>query len=418
MHMHRHGLYIIAVIAGMTALPSLALAAPGIPQQFYGTVQNGTDTASSGLTINAIINGVVVATTTTQSDGSYGSSPNLLIIPDANGTLSGTTITFKVNGVAVPQTATFTNASLVNLNLIVSSSAQVLSANTTVSTSHPEILVGDNNTASSIITIPSNVTNATINISAITTSTANSTTATIQAPMTINASTAIGAVNVEIPAGLQITAGTPTWNGILNVPQVKENSTVTATPDSGNTVAVSSVIEIGYGDTKLTFSKAVRIKIAGQAGKYVGYSRGGVFTTITNVCSADSQVAGDSLSSEGDCKISVGSDMIIWTKHFTNFVTYTQTAIPSSSSNSSSSNGGGGGGGSIATTNTVTTTNTVVSVQKKTDVNVDGKVDFLDFNSLMVHWGQSGANVTGDFNGDNVVDFLDFNMLMVNWTKL
>jgi len=237
--------------------------------------------------------------------------------------------------------------------------------------------------------------------------------------MTINASTAIGAVNVEIPAGLQITAGTPTWNGVINVPQIKENSTVTATPDSGNTAAVSSVIEIGYGDTKLTFSKAVRIKIAGQAGKYVGYSRGGVFTTITNVCGADSQTTGDALSAEGDCKISVGSDMIIWTKHFTNFVTYTQTSIPASTpAPSGGGGGGGGGGGSIATTATITTATTTLNVVKKADVNIDGKVDFLDFNSLMVHWGQSGASVTGDFNSDNIVDFLDFNMLMVNWTKI
>lgn len=408
------------MIVSMVALPSLAFAAPGIPEQFYGIVQNGSGTSSSALTVNALINGVVMATTVTHSDGSYGLSPNFLIVPDADGTLAGATITFKVNGITVPQTATFANAVLTHLDLTISSSAQVLSENTTVSTSHPEILVGTNNITGSTITIPSSVTNATINISAITTNTANSTTATIQAPMTINASTAIGAVNVEIPAGLQVTADTPTWNGIINAPQVKENSTVTATPDSGNTSAVSSVIEIGYGDTKLTFSKAVRIKIAGQAGKYVGYSRGGVFTTITNVCSADSQVAGDVLPAEGDCKISVGSDMIIWTKHFTNFVTYTQAVIPMPTP--APSGGGGGGGGSItstATTNTLTTTvSALTDAQKKADVNGDSKVDFLDFNALMVYWGEVGANITGDFNNDGVVDFLDFNMLMVNWITL
>lgn len=398
------------MIAGVFALPSLAFAAPGIPEQFYGVVQNG----SSGMTISALVNGAVVATTVTQGDGNYGLSPNLLLVPDQNGTLAGASVTFKVNGVVASQTATFANASLVHLDLTVSGSAQALSTNTTVSTSHPEILVGDSNVGSSIITIPSSVTNATINISAITTSTANSTTATIQSPMTINASTAIGAVNVEIPAGMQIVASTPTWNGVINVPQIKANSTVTATPDSGNTAAVSSVIEIGYGDTKLTFSKAVRIKIADQAGKYVGYSRGGVFTTITNVCSTDSQVMGDALSAEGDCKISVGSDMIIWTKHFTNFVTYTQTAVVSAPA---SSGGGGGGGYTNTTVATATATSTLSATQKKGDVNADGKIDFLDFNSLMVHWGQSGANVIGDFNSDNVVDFLDFNMLMVNWTK-
>ena len=400
------------MVAGTIALPSLAFAAPGIPEQFYGVVQNG----SSGMTISALVNGSVVATTVTQSGGSYGLSPNLLLVPDPNGTLAGATVTFKVNGVTTLQTATFANASLVHLDLAVSSSAQVLSENTTVNTSHPEILVGANTLTSSTITIPSSVTNATINMSAITTNTANTTTAVVQAPMTINASTSIGDVKVQIPAGLQIVANIPTWNGILNVPQIKANSTVTATDDSGKTATVSSVIEVGYGDVKLTFDKAVRILIAGQAGRDVGYSRGNVFTRITNTCSADTQTAGDALIAEGDCKIDVGNDLAIWTKHFTNFVTYTQATTPVGSSSSSS--GGGGGGGSVSsniTSNTATTTTNML--QKKADVNADGKIDFLDFNSLMVHWSQSGANVTGDFNGDNVVDFLDFNMLMVNWTK-
>ena len=294
--------------------------------------------------------------------------------------------------------------------LNVSSSAQLLSENTTVSTSNPEVLVGDNNTASSIITIPSSVTNATVNVSAITTSTANSTTATLQGSMTINASTAIGAVKVEIPAGIQIVAGTPTWNGIINVPQVKENSTVTATPDSGKTSAVSSVIEVGYGDVKLTFDKGVRLKIAGQAGKYVGYSRSGVFTTITTVCSADSQAVGDALPLEGDCKIDIGSDLVVWTKHFTNFVTYTQTTTPASSSSSSSSGGGGGGGGAPAPTPTT-------SASAKGDATGDGKVDVLDFNSLLIQWGKAGTNLTADLDKNGAVDIFDFNLLLINWSR-
>jgi hypothetical protein len=139
---------------------------------------------------------------------------------------------------------------------------------------------------------------------------------------------------------MRVVAGTSTWNGIINVPQIRLNSAVTVTPDSGNNASVSSVIEVGYGDIKLTFDKAVRILIAGQAGKYLGYSRNGTFTAITNACSADMQTAGDALPAEGDCKIDIGSDLVIWTKHFTNFVTYTQSAIPASVSP-----GGSGGGG-------------------------------------------------------------------------
>jgi hypothetical protein len=74
---------------------------------------------------------------------------------------------------------------------------------------------------------------------------------------------------------------------------------------------VASVIEVGYGDTKLTFDKAVRILIPGQAGKYIGYSRAGNFYQITTNCSADSQEVGDALPAEGDCKKDVGADLVV-----------------------------------------------------------------------------------------------------------
>ncbi len=206
--------------------------------------------------------------------------------------------------------------------------AQILINNTTVSTILREVLVGYNNTESSIITIPSTVTNATINVSALTTSTATTTTAVLQGAIVINAATSIGAVSMEIPAGITITAGIPNWNGIINAPQVKANSTVTVTADSGITATVFSVIEVGYGDIKLVFDKAVKLVLSGQSGKEAGYSRAGVFTEINTICSADTQAAGDDLPAEGDCYINVDSDLIIWTKHFTNFVTYTLAVTP------------------------------------------------------------------------------------------
>jgi hypothetical protein len=108
--------------------------------------------------------------------------------------------------------------------------------------------------------------------------------------------------------------------------------------DSNQTANVSLVIEIGHNDVKLVFDKAVRVLLPGQAGKYVGYSRSGTFTSIDSVCSEDSQSTGDALLSEGDCKIDSGSDLVIWTKHFTQFVTYTIVAA-----SPTPSSGGGGG---------------------------------------------------------------------------
>ena len=51
------------------------------------------------------------------------------------------------------------------------------------------------------------------------------------------------------------------------------------------------------------------------------------------------------------------------------------------------------------------------------DTNDDNKVDILDFNTLMVHWGETGISNIADFSGDSVVDIFDFNILMVHWTS-
>ncbi|MCX6811755.1 MAG: dockerin type I domain-containing protein, partial [Candidatus Berkelbacteria bacterium] len=74
--------------------------------------------------------------------------------------------------------------------------------------------------------------------------------------------------------------------------------------------------------------------------------------------------------------------------------------------------GGGGGGGMI-----IAQTPTLSAAAQKVDANKDGKVDVLDFNSLMVNWGSTTVGNVADFNSDGKVDIIDFNMLMVNWTK-
>ncbi|MCX6794425.1 MAG: dockerin type I repeat-containing protein [Candidatus Falkowbacteria bacterium] len=213
-----------------------------------------------------------------------------------------------------------------------------------------------NPTQSVTVVAGSDVINPTINIDSLTTDNGTATSATLPA-ITLNVTTSLSttAVNVAIPSNTEIMAPTG-WNGIINAPQVKPNSSVTVTPDSGKTVTISSVIEIGSDDIKLTFDKAVRILMPGQSGKYGGYYRSGVFTKITNTCSSDTQTAGNALGPEGDCKIDVGSDMIIWTKHFTSFVTYTQTTNTDGGSSGSGSSGSGssGGGGAASLPSTVT----------------------------------------------------------------
>lgn len=76
------------------------------------------------------------------------------------------------------------------------------------------------------------------------------------------------------------------------------------------------------------------------------------------------------------------------------------------------SGGGGSGGGSIAST-PAPTGGPVLG-----DTNADKKVDVLDFNTVVVHWGETttGGVGSGDLNGDGKVDVLDFNILIVNWS--
>ena len=73
----------------------------------------------------------------------------------------------------------------------------------------------------------------------------------------------------------------------------------------------------------------------------------------------------------------------------------------------------GSGGGGITTP-----TSPLSAAAQKVDANKDGKIDVLDFNTLMVNWGSTNANevFVGDFNGDGKVNVFDFNLLMINWT--
>ncbi len=50
------------------------------------------------------------------------------------------------------------------------------------------------------------------------------------------------------------------------------------------------------------------------------------------------------------------------------------------------------------------------------DVDKDGKVGILDFNSLMVHWGETGPGNTADCSNNNIVGIIDFNILMKSWS--
>ncbi|MEW9698163.1 S-layer homology domain-containing protein [Paenibacillus sp. SI8] len=184
------------------------------------------------------------------------------------------------------------------------------------------------------IVVPSGVTGTSVQV---TTATYGSNKQATVPSVEVKAITSIGDVSVKIPNGATITAPL-NWDGTIKLPEVLPNNSVTV-----NNGTVAAVIEIGSPNVTLTFDKAVRLLIPNQAGKKAGFIRSGIFTPITNTVSADSQEAADKeIAAGGEAKIDVGSDLVIWTKHFTQFVSYT-------SSNSQSDYHSSGSGTSSAT---------------------------------------------------------------------
>lgn len=149
------------------------------------------------------------------------------------------------------------------------------------------------------------------------------------------ADSTVGTIQVSIPAGTTV-SGPAGWTGEINLPKV----VTVPLSDVTGAGSVAYAIEVGTGDTSLTFSQAVRILMPGAKGKRVGVISGGVFTEITALVAADTQAEGNKVTKHG--KIEVGNDVAIWTKHFTKFVVYTPATTPPTS-------GGGGGGGGGAT---------------------------------------------------------------------
>ncbi|MCG9967275.1 leucine-rich repeat protein [Pelotomaculum terephthalicicum JT] len=317
-----------AAINGTVATPTVFPGGGAVPAGTQVTMK----TATSGATIHYTLDG------STPTTGSPAYTGPVTIDPAV--TLKAIAVRDGMEDSAV-QTVSYTLAKPIN-----STTVNVSADNKDLAITQATLQLG----APTTVTVPNTVTDARISVAALMNENADGTITTGLLPaLNIAASTAISAtpVQVTIPAGATVSAPAE-WNGIINLPSVQERDTVSVTPDAGKTASANTVIEIGFGDVPLTFDKAVRILIPGQAGKEAGYIRSGVFTKITRVLSADSQAAGDALPAGGDGKVDVDSDLVIWTKHFTKFVTYTQTATPTG--------GGGGGGGGSTTPQPVTST--------------------------------------------------------------
>ena len=162
---------------------------------------------------------------------------------------------------------------------------------------------------------------------------------------------ALNTVALTIPADTTVTA--PGWDGILQLPALVETTTVTPPSTPGQITTVGFAISVG-STVPMSFDKGVRLLFPNEAGKRVGYAQnGGMLTEITDICSADTQTAGDALLADGHCVITAGSDLVVWTKHFTTFATFSTTTTVTS--NTSGTRVIGRGGGSTGGSTTVST---------------------------------------------------------------
>src|SRR3990167_6858071 len=120
------------------AIPAVAMAAPGIPHQFYGTVNFTNGAAPDGLTVETKIGPTVVGDSIT-SGGKYGYNPNLLFALDPDDNRAGQTVKFFVNGIDTGESATFANGEFTNLALTV----PVAMGNITADSSNTNATVAD-----------------------------------------------------------------------------------------------------------------------------------------------------------------------------------------------------------------------------------------------------------------------------------
>jgi hypothetical protein len=212
-----------------------------------------------------------------------------------------------------------------------------------------------------VINVPQNTTNVTLDLLGLLDEASGN--ATINNSINITVNTTAGIVVVSIPQNTTITSASG-WLGDFDVGSVRGTASTAPTADSGYSLTSTDfVLEVG-ANVSLNLSRAVRILLPGQSAKSIGWSQGGVFTKITATCANDTQATGDALAAGADCKIVSGSDMVVWTRHLTQFIAYTQTVT-------SSSSGGGGGGGGAAGSLTLSQTVLTKTISRA------GSFDFL-----------------------------------------
>jgi hypothetical protein len=201
-------------------------------------------------------------------------------------------------------------------------------------------------------------------------------------------------INLKITEGTFFTGNGLIWNCILNAPTV---TTINLPETAGAITTLSKAIEVGHDDLNLSFDKAVRLLFPNDFSKKVGYAIGDTsFIEILSLCNGDS---GYGLDEDEDCKINIGDDLVVWTRHFTKFATFSVEPIVSNNPPEST----GSSGSSIDTAPTLGISPVIVvggKIVTTRNINLLFNVSNADEVMISENANYNGANWE-DYNGSS-----------------
>jgi hypothetical protein len=287
---------------------------------------------------------------------------------------------------------TFTIAALSSTQAIVSTNTTTVGANTTQ-------LVIAYNTSVERVTINSSRTsteNVSLDLGQTLTSSGNTTLSSTSNTTLERAADSSGAnYSAWIPTGAVIMGGS-SWTGDFLLPTIRSTSAYTS-PSSGT---VDAVVDVG-ATTELNLSSAAKLTLPVMAGKYASWSRNSTLINITTRCNSGNSTntttpTNINSSSPRECFMNDGSNLLIWTYHFTTFAAYTPVA-PSETPASNSPGGGSGGAATpLNATNITNMTGPTAPVEGEEESGTGDESD-----SSQPGAGEQQGGVTGEPEGGN-----------------
>jgi hypothetical protein len=344
----------VIIVCAAIVLPAFALAAPPqLPHIFYGNATNSGNNLPVNTVIIAKVNGVEKGRITVTEAGKYGGSDaldeKLLVQGDVS---NGAAVSFYIGDNSASQIASFVSGKIEQLNL---------------SFDFDRVIVNSSNLSSLI-------SNGTFSVSGSNTSASR---VDVVQPTLLNA----GFNSVSLPQGVNITK---VGGGNFDVTALTAvETTVGSLSGLGSGVSAKGALQWGIASLGLEFSSPITIKI------YVGTDLNGQTFDVIRSVSGSSGWTSDGIVAPATCVVASGYCSFGATK--ASYYVASQTVTISSGG------GGGGGGGYIPPVSSA-----LSAEAQKVDFNKDNRIDILDFNALMVNWGEASL--------------FDFNLLMVNWT--